>query len=112
MIYFLRSIGAAIASVTAEAVVAVSMILFVRKELSVRRMLKEGYNYFIAGTVMTLVLLPISKHLSPSVLHTLLMVVTGVAVYFVVLLIERDTFFLSNAANILNQIKRKNKYQE
>ena len=105
MIYFFKSIGAAIASVAAETVVTMSMVLFVRKELSARLMLKEGRNYFIAGAVMTLVLLPASKLLSPSVIHTLVMVVVGAAVYFVILFIEKDDFFISNIKCLFKNIK-------
>lgn len=105
MIYFFKSIGAAIASVVAETVVTMSMIIFIRKELSARLMLREGRNYFIAGAVMTLVLLPASKLLSPSVIHTLVMVVVGAAVYFVILFIEKDDFFISNIKSIFKNIK-------
>ena len=107
MIYFFKSIGAAIASVVAETVVTMSMILFVRKELSARMMLKEGRNYFIAGAAMALALLPLARLFSPSVIHTLVMVAVGAAVYFAVLLIEKDEFFISNIASQFNQMKNK-----
>lgn len=107
MIYFFKSIGAAIASVVAETVVTMSMIIFVRKELSARLMLREGRNYFIAGAVMALALLPLARLFSPSVIHTLAMVVVGAAVYFAVLLIEKDEFFISNTTSLINQMKNK-----
>ena len=107
MIYYFKSIGAAIASVAAETVVTMSMILFTRKEFSARHMLMEGRNYFIAGAVMALALLPLERLFSPSVVHTLVMVAVGAAVYFVILLIEKDEFFISNAINLTKQIKNK-----
>ena len=107
LIYCFKSIGAAIASVAAETVVTVSMFIFVRKELSVRQILKEGRNYYIAGAVMVLILLPALKLFSPSVIHTLVMVAVGAAVYFAVLLIEKDEFFISNTASLFNQMKNK-----
>ena len=107
MIYFFKSIGAAIASVAAETVVTTSMILFVRKEFSVKHILKEGCNYFIAGAVMTVVLLPLSKLFASSVFHTLAMVLIGATVYFIVLLIEKDEFLISNVINLVKQIKDK-----
>ena len=105
MIYFFKSIGAAIASVVAETVVTMSMIIFIRKELSARLMLMEGRNYFIAGAVMALALLPLARLFSPSVIHTLVMVVVGAAVYFAVLLIEKDDFFISNINSLFKNIK-------
>lgn len=105
MIYFYKSVGAAIASVAAETVVTVSMVISAKKELSAKLMLREGHNYFIAGTVMSLILLPFSMIFSPSVGCTLMMVAIGSAVYFGVLLMERDEFFTSNVLNLFRQIK-------
>ena len=107
MIYFFQSIGAAIASVAAESAVTLTMLFFVRKELSVRQVIKEGRNYFISGAVMAAALLPLPRLLSPSFMHTLAMIILGAGIYFVVLLIERDDFFISNTMNLFNQIKNK-----
>ena len=107
MIYFFKSIGAAIASVAAETVVTMSMIFFVKKELSARQMLNEGRNSFLAGAVMALVLLPLSRLFSPSVVHTLVMVSVGATVYFAVLILERDEFFISNVLKLINLVKGK-----
>lgn len=57
---------------------------------------------------MVAVLIPISNSLSPSVLHTLIITAVGAAVYFVVLLIEKDDFFISNIKSICKKLTRAN----
>ncbi len=106
LIHFIRSVGAAIASVAAETVIAVIQLIIVRKELSPMRVLKEGVHYFIAGAVMALALWPLTARLSPSMLNTAAIVAVGAAVYFAVLIIERDEFFLSNVRKVLGRLRR------
>ena len=107
LIYFFKSVGAAIASVTAESVIAIIQLIIVRKELSPTQVLKEGIHYFIAGAVMALVLIPITKHLMPSILHSIIIATSGALVYFTVLLIEKDEFLISNIKMVLNKHKRR-----
>ena len=42
--------------------------------------------------------------LSPSIIHTGIMVLTGATVYFAALLILRDQFFISNIRTIVSKI--------
>ena len=95
LIHLLASVGAAIASVAAEITVTSIQLFFVRKELSVVRILREGKPYFIAGVIMVLVLFPVTKYLSPTIFNTLILVALGAATYFGVLLIEKDDFLIS-----------------
>lgn len=108
LIYFFESIGAAIASLAAETIIPIVQLILLRKEISPLRVIKEGVHYYIAGAIMVAVLIPISNSLSPSVLHTLIITAVGAAVYFVVLLIEKDDFFISNIKNICKKITRSN----
>ncbi len=104
LIYFFKSIGAAIASVTAETVIAVVQLIIVRKELSPLHVLKEGIHYFIAGIIMVCVLIPITKLLTPSVFHSIVIALSGALVYFLVLLIEKDEFLILNIKMIGNKL--------
>ncbi len=108
LIHFLQSFGAAIASVAAESVIAVIQLIIVRKELSPLRVIKEGTHYYIAGAVMALVLWPVKTILNPSMLNTAIIVICGATVYFSVLFILRDEFFLSNINKIIARLKRGN----
>ena len=105
LIYFFKSIGAAIASLAAETIIPIVQLILLRKEISPLRVIKEGVHYYIAGAIMVAVLIPISDSLSPSVLHTLIITAIGATVYFTVLLIEKDDFFISNIKSIFKNIK-------
>ncbi len=104
LIRWIQSAGAAIASVAAETVIAVVQLVIVRKELPPGKVLSEGVHYFIAGAVMVLVLLPLCRRLSPSVLHTAMIVACGAATYFLTLLVERDEFLLANVRGVLKKL--------
>ena len=102
------SIGAAIASVIAETVIALLQLFLVRNELSFGIVLKRSWKYFVSGIVMFLILFFIEKQLQPSIINTLILFIVGVISYFTVLLILRDKFFLENSKNVINKIlKRK-----
>lgn len=103
----LQSFGAAFASVLAETVIAVAQLLIVRKELSPVRVLKEGIPYLIAGAIMAAGVSCLSKFLSPSIFNTALLVICGAVVYFAVLMLQKDEFFISNIHSILQKFNRK-----
>lgn len=104
--YFL-SAGAAFASVIAETVIAVVQIIIVRRELSPAEIIKAGWHYYIAGATMVIALLPLKNALTPSVIHTGIMVVCGALVYFAVLLVLRDVFFIQNVRKMSAKIMRR-----
>lgn len=106
LIHYFQSIGAAIASVMAETVIAVIQLIIVRRELSSWQILKDGLHYYIAGGVMVVILWVFTHTLSPSLPHTLWIVILGAVTYFGVLLLLRDEFFLSNVKKITDKLKR------
>lgn len=107
LIYFFQAIGAAIASVVAETVIAIVQLIIVKKELSIVIILKSSVKYVVAGVVMGVVLFFESIWFSPSILYTLLMVASGAAVYFLSLLLLRDTFVISNLKTIFGKFIKK-----
>ncbi len=106
LIYFFKSVGAAVASVTAETLIAVIQIIIVRKELKPLRILAEGIHYYISGFIMMLVLGILVGKLKPSVLSTGIIVFIGMFVYTSALLIIKDEFFISNIKNALKLLNR------
>ena len=102
LIRYLQSIGAAIASVTAESVIAIVQLIFMRKEISTKKVLKEGIHYCVAGVAMVMLLLPLERVLLPSPTNTIIMVFVGATVYFAVLIIEKDDFVINNIKNIIS----------
>lgn len=107
LIHFFQSIGAAIASVVAETTIALVQLYFVRKEFSIKTILGSSWHYFVAGVAMLVGLEILNNKFSPSAIHTFLMVICGALIYFMVLYIFKDLFFLDNMKNLLNKFKRK-----
>lgn len=99
LIRFLQSTGAAIASVAAETVIAAVQLYYVRSEISAARIIKSGWKNLIAGLVMLAPVLIENSRLSPSALHTVIMVLSGAAVYFAMLLVLKDDFLLQVIKN-------------
>ena len=106
LIQTFQSMGAAIASVVAEMTIAIIQIYIIRKEIPPFEIVKCGVHYFIAGGIMFTVLMLIRNFFSPSIIHTLELVVIGGSIYGVMLLIMKDDFVLSNINKILKKFSR------
>lgn len=102
-----QSYGAIIASVIAEAVIVAVEFSCIRGELSMRRIIASGKNYFVAGGIMYAAIFFMSKIFIPSFTHTLTMIFTGAAVYLLILAVMRDKFFMEYSAKPIAFIKRK-----
>lgn len=86
-----QSIGAAFASTCGELTVSVFQLLLIRKEVPLLSILKLSIKYLIAGLVMIISLTFLNRFFKPSILSTLILIIAGAAIYFLVLLIEKDT---------------------
>ena len=106
LIYYYKSIGAAIASVIAETVIALVQLYIVRKELSVSNIFFSCRHYLFSGSVMFLLLQYMGKMLTPSIIHTFSMIISGVVTYVACLLILKDDFLMENSAKLLGRIKK------
>ena len=101
----LQSVGAAVASVAAEMFVAAFQLFLVRREISPWRVVREGTNYYFAGAVMTAALWLLGRRLTASVVHSMVLMIAGAAVYFAVLLALGDPFVLENARWLLRRLR-------
>jgi len=97
------AIGAAIASVIAELLITGIQFVFIRKEISVAKVVSCSWKYLIAAGMMLAVLIMENAKFVPSILNTCIMVVSGAAVYFVVLFILKDEFLLGYIKKILHK---------
>ena len=109
LISFFQSIGAAIASVTAETTIALVQLYLVRKELSFMRIIKSSWHYLTAGGLMLVLLFWMDKAFSPSIVHTIIMIVSGSALYFGCLLVMHDTFFVNCLSGFWKKLTNKYK---
>lgn len=111
MNYFLirgyMATGAAGASVIAESVIAIVQLYIVRKELSLKLIFKSSIKYLVSGILMFVGLRFLSNYLSPSILHSLILMCIGSIIYFLLLIIMRDAFFLQQIASIKQFIESK-----
>lgn len=103
----LYSIGASIASVAAEAVITLTQLYFIRNELSFTRIMAQSVKYLLAGACMLLVLFFENHYLSPSVLHSCIMIFSGAIVYFIALFILKDQFFFAYVKQVLQKLRHK-----
>ncbi len=85
----LQAVGAAIASVMAEAVISLVQLCLVRKEISLYKVFSCGVRNWIAGLVMLAVLMFENSFLPASFINTCIMIATGVLVYFLSLYVIR-----------------------
>lgn len=88
------AIGAAIASVVAELVITGIQFVFVKDEISVAKVLVGAWKYLLAGGAMFCLLLLENQRFTPSILNTIVMVLSGGVVYFAVLFLLRDEFLM------------------
>lgn len=92
MIPKLGAIGASIATVIAEAIIAVFYIVFASDYCPLLTILKCGYKKLIAGVVMYIVLLFVNFFGLPPIVLLLTKTIIGVIVYLGVLVILKDAF--------------------
>lgn len=107
LIRIFKSIGAAIASVTAESIIALVQLFLVRKELSVKKVFLSSWHYLFAGGIMLFFLNRIRKYFPPSIIYTLVLIICGAIIYGFILIILRDNFLIENARVIAKKIFRK-----
>ena len=91
-----KSIGAAIASVIAEAIITIIQFVLAKDYISFKRILKESYKYILSGAIMLVSLSMLMSDLPPSIINTLKIALTGTSIYFGILLLLKDEFLLSN----------------
>ncbi len=107
LIRFFMSYGALTASVIAESFIAALQLYILRGELSFRKIISSGKNYYISGLIMFGVLEMINKNLLPSAVNTLILIITGSAIYSVMLIVLRDEFFIDSLHRFAGCITKK-----
>lgn len=86
-------IGAACSSVIAEAIISIIQLWLIRKEISLIEIIQNSINYLLAGIIMMICVGFCSRYLSPSFIHTLLLIILGVFIYCLLLFVFKDSFF-------------------
>jgi O-antigen/teichoic acid export membrane protein len=107
LIKLYSSLGACIASVIAELCVTVVGFIYIKKKkcFELTPIFKSSVKYFIAGIIMFACLLVIQIFVSVSIFSLVILIVAGVAIYFVMLLILRDKLLLEILYKGIEMIK-------
>lgn len=84
------SLGAAVATIFAEGSVTFAHIIFTRKDFDYKAVFKDNTKYFIFSLMMFVIIYPLARFLSASILNTLICVITGVSFYMMCLLFSKD----------------------
>lgn len=105
LIFNFKAAGAAIASVIAELAITLSMIIVLRKKLSLKKIMKSCLKPLMASLFMFLVIYPISEKLTPSFINTILIIGIGVVTYSISVLILRDSL----VSNFMIKVIKRNK---
>lgn len=100
------SVGAAVASVIAEFTVTIVQFIFVRNQLDVKKVLLLMPRYFLASGMMLIVLRFENMFLPSEIYSTVLMIISGGAIYLSFLLMSKDEFILE-FLEILKKLKKK-----
>lgn len=98
------SAGAALASVIAETEIAIIQIIIVRKEVNPLEIMKRSWRYWIGAVAMLVVLRIENYFLVSSIMNTLIMMISGVTVYFIMMFILRDHFLAGYVIQYINKI--------
>lgn len=103
LIWNYGAVGASIGTVIAEFTVTAIQVYFVRLDFNFKEILKSSKNYLISAIIMFILCLVLVKALPVSVISLLIEVVSGVAIYGIMLIVLKDEFVL----DILKRIKNK-----
>lgn len=107
LIYFFWSYGACIATVISECFITALMLIFARKDISILKVIKNSWKYFVCGILMFTCVYISQLFLIPSILNTVLLILEGILIYFVSLLILHDNVIFNFIKKVNNKFSRK-----
>lgn len=112
LLYTVGTIGAVLSSVLAELVILIYQIIYLKREFSVKKMLFSGIDNLIAGLIMFVCLYCIAKYFSSSIINTIILIIIGAAIYFVLIFIFKDRLVWTYIHKFIQKIKRGDKNEK
>lgn len=101
-------IGAAIATIVAETLVSISLLFFSIKTIGfIRGLFKNIYQYILGSLLMGFVVYYVHIYFNNSILSVILETVTGITIYFFVLIFFKNIFILDILKIIAGKFKSK-----
>ena len=110
MIPIYLSIGAAVASVFAEYIGSIFMLIYIewKRLVSVKKIIIDSRNYWIAASGMLLFEILMSNFLKPGVFNLLIEILGGAILYFIIIAILKDSLFIELCENFCKKFKNEN----
>lgn len=110
LIYNLKALGAAIATVIAEFSVTAIQLYYVRKNFKISQIIKMSSKYFIAGITMFAACSLIGYAIKDNIVSLITQIAVGAVIYFSILIVLKDKFILSIINDyIFKYVKRSRK---
>lgn len=107
LIYKFKSYGAAIATLVAELIVMLIQFIYIRKDINIKDNLLLAKNYLLSSLIMLIVCIIIDKIVIDNLIGIILQVIIGIIVYFGILFIVKDKFFIEIIEQLLAKLKIK-----
>lgn len=107
LIYKFKSYGAAIATLVAELIVMLIQFIYIRKDINIKDNLLLAKNYLLSSLIMLIVCIIIDKIVIDNLIGIILQVIIGIIVYFGILFIMKDKFFIEIVEQLLAKFKIK-----
>ena len=101
-----QSVGASIATVIAELAVTATQLILVKDQIKFTDVVKIGYKYFIAASIMFGCSLGISALINNNFLSVIIQIALSVLVYFALLIALKDKFILELVGKAKHKLKR------
>lgn len=109
MIPHLKSYGAALATSLAEGIIMCIEIYATRKIFDYKNTLKSSTKYFISAILMFIVCSLLNLFITNQLIALIVQIVSGIIIYFSILLLMKDKFLLEMLDIVLKKLKiRKN----
>lgn len=112
LIFILKSIGAAIASVVAELTITVMYLYMARDYFNIKCIPQCAWKRIISATVMLTVVMFIGNTIKPAIVCIIVQIVLGAAVYITFLLLLHDTFLFNQISKLFGRIRRSRNRKE
>lgn len=101
------AIGATVASVAAEGVVLIGYLHYTKEYVRLKNVIYAGYKYLAASLVMFFALSVLSNKFDANILDTFGLIMLGGIIYFVVLLLFRDEFFVTKMQRCIGRMLKR-----
>lgn len=107
LIHFFNGVGAAMASVIAEIVIALVQLKYFKDQFKITEILKLGTKCVISGIVMFIFVKLLTDILPISIINTIIEVIIGGIIYIIMLIILKYSFLTDIYNQIIGGIKNK-----